>query len=64
MEFNKFFKLGEEIIILLCFFMIKLNWKKVRKVIFFLIGIWFKILENNDDVCCYIIICKNDEKCC
>ena len=62
MESNKFFKLVEETTILSRFFMIKLNWKKVRKVTLLLTGIWSKIPENNDDACRYIIICKNDEK--
>lgn len=63
MESNKFFKLGEETTILSRFFMIKLNWKKARKVTLLLTGIWSKIPENNDDACRYIITCKNDEKC-
>lgn len=62
MESNKFFKLVEETTILSRFSMIKLNWKKVRKVTLLLTGIWSKIPENNDDACRYIITCKNDEK--
>lgn len=60
---TNFFKLGEETTILSRFFMIKLNWKKARKVTLLLTGIWSKIPENNDDACRYIITCKNDEKC-